>query len=68
MQHLKIAYNDSYRMLHGLPRNTSARELQIEDDIVTFDALLRKSMFRIIDGCQKSDNLLIRYTVKSDYF
>ena len=43
MRHLKVAYNDSYRILHGLPRNTSARELQIQDDIVTFDALLPKS-------------------------
>ena len=42
MQHLKVAYNDSYRILHGLPRDTDAREL---DDIVTFDAMLRKSMF-----------------------
>ena len=57
MQHLKVAYNDSNRMLHGLPRNTSARELQIQDDVVTFDALLRKSIFCFIDRCRKSDNL-----------
>ena len=42
-----------------------ARELQIQDDIVTFDALLRKSTFRFIDPCRKSDNSLTRYTVKS---
>ena len=40
-QHLKVAYNDSYRILHGLPRHSSARKLQIQDDIVIFDALLR---------------------------
>ena len=65
---LKVAYNDFYRILHGLPRNTSARELQTQDNNVTFDALLRKSIFRFIDRCRKSDNLLIRYTVNSDYF
>ena len=48
--------------------NTSARELQIQDDIVTFDAFLRKSIFCFIDRYRKSDNLLIRYTVNSDYF
>ena len=68
MQHLKVAYNDSYRMLHGLPRNTSARELQIQDDIVTFDALLCKSIFHFIDRFRKSNNLLIRYMVNCDYF
>ena len=29
------------RLLHGLPRNSSARKLQSQDDIVIFDALLR---------------------------
>ena len=41
MQHLKVAYNDSYYILHGLPRNTRARKLQIQDGIVIFDTLLR---------------------------
>ena len=69
-QHLKIAYNDNYRIptVHGLPCNTSARELQMQDDIVTFDILLRKSMFCFIDWCRKSNNSLIRYMINSDYF
>ena len=50
MQHLKVAYNDSYRVLHGLPRNTGARKLQIQDGIVIFDALLHKSMFGFLLG------------------
>ena len=29
-------------ILHGLPCNTSAKEFQIQDDIVTLDALLHK--------------------------
>ena len=37
LQHLKVAYNDSYR-IHGLPCNTGAGELQIQDDNVTFNA------------------------------
>ena len=38
--------------------------------IVSFEALLCKSMFRFIDRCRKSDNLLIWYTVtrNSNYF
>ena len=61
MQHFKVAYNDFYHILLGLPRNTSARELQIQDDIVTYDAFLYKSIFSLIDRCQKSNNSLIRY-------
>ena len=48
-----------------LPHNISARELQIQDDIVTFHALLCKSIFRFIDRCRKSNNLL---TVNREYF
>ena len=68
MQHLQVAYNDSYRILHGLPHSTGARELQIYNGIVTVDAMFRKSMFRFINRCRKSDSLLRRYTVNSDYF
>ena len=68
MQHFKIAYNDFYRILLGLPRNTSARELQLQDYFVTFDALLHKSIFHFVNRCQKSNNLSMRYMLNSDYF
>ena len=41
---IRVAYNDCYRILHNLPRYTSAREFQIINDIPTFEALLRKTL------------------------
>ena len=60
MQHLQVAYNDSYRILHGLPRNTSAMRTSNSNDIATFDALLRKPMIRFIGRSRKSDDSSIR--------
>ena len=36
---LKVAYNDAYRILHGMPRYHSARESQIYYNIDSFYAL-----------------------------
>lgn len=68
MKHLNVAYNDSYRLLHGMPRNTSAREMQVNHNIVTFDALIRKSLYKFLCRCKLSENKYIRYTVYCDYF
>ena len=36
---------NSYTVLHGIPRSTSARELQIHTDIACFYALHPKSIY-----------------------
>ena len=46
---IRVANNDCYRMLHNLPRYTSARELQFINHIPTFKALLRKTLYNFIN-------------------
>ena len=41
IRRLRVAYNDAFRMIHGLPRHTSASVQQILFNVYTFDALVR---------------------------
>jgi len=40
---LRVAYNDAYKILHGLPRYFSASDIQVQYGIDTLFALLRKN-------------------------
>ena len=42
LKRIRVAYNNSFRFLYGLPRYISAREQQVLNNITTFDAILRK--------------------------
>ena len=53
---IRVACNDCYRMLHNLPRYTSAREFQVINHIPTFEALSRKTLYNFINRCL---NLLV---------
>ena len=68
LNHLRVAYNDSFRLIHGLKRNVSARELQVKANIPTFDALQRKLIYRFMDQCCLSSNVYVNYTVYSNFF
>ena len=59
LNRLQIAYNDSYRILHNIPRYTSARLEQINANVTTFEALLRKCVFSFVTCCMQSKNILI---------
>ena len=63
---IRVAYNNAYRILHGLSKRTNARENQIFYNIITFDALIRKALFRFIQRCYKSSNCLIKAVMQSD--
>ena len=65
---LRVAYNDSYRILHNLPRWTSTRLSQIECHINTFDAISRKTTFSFIQRCKSSSNNLINSLMTSGCF
>ena len=45
LKRVRITYNNTYRILHGIPRWVSVREAQVVDHICTFDALLRKNAY-----------------------
>ena len=49
---LRVSYNDSYRSIHGIPRNCSVRQYQVEANVNTFDALVLKLLFRFMNRCQ----------------
>ena len=65
IRRLRVAYNDAFRMIHGLPRHTSASVQQILFNVYTFDALIRKSLFSFVKRCCASPNLWINALMSS---
>ena len=63
---LRVAYNDSYRILHHIPRCVSARNHQVQSNIDTFDALIRKYIFSFTNRCINSQNIFIMSLMSSD--
>ena len=59
IRRLRVAYNDAFRMIHGLPRHTSASVQQIFFNVHIFDALIRKSLFSFVKRCRASTNFWI---------
>ena len=45
LNRVRIAYNNSFRILHNIPRQESARTRQIQSNIKTFDALIRNYLY-----------------------
>ena len=60
---LRVAYNDSYRILHHIPRCVSARNHQVQLNIDTLDALIRKYIFSFTNRCINSQNIFIMHDV-----
>ena len=65
---LSVAYNDSYRILHGIPRWISARKSQVHHNVLTLDALVRKNMWGFIERCAASSNAYIYSLMRSDVY
>ena len=57
---LKVAYNDSLRILLRKPRWTSASELFCQSRISSFEALLRNLMYKFICRLNHSQNTIIK--------
>ena len=68
IKRIRVAYNNSFRILHGIPRYISAREKQVCNDITTFDALIRKSVYSFINRCLCSTNSLTKSLMASDCY
>ena len=66
IRRLRVAYNDAFRMIHGLPRHTSASVQQIFFNVHIFDALIRKSLFSFVKRCRASTNFWINALMNSD--
>ena len=63
---LHVAYNDSYRILHNIPRYVSASNHQVQSNIETLEALIRKHIFSFINCCMNSQNIFIMSFMLSD--
>ena len=64
----RVAYYDAFRMIHGLPRHTSACVQQILFYVLTFDAVIRKCLFNFVKRCRASTNLWIKALMNFDVF
>ena len=63
---LRVAYNDSCRILHQIPRCVSAHNHQVQSNIDTLDALIRKHIFSFMKRCMNSQNIFIMALMSSD--
>ena len=51
---VRIAYNNSFRILHNIPRQESARTRQIQSNIKIFDAPIRNYLYSFLKRCNNS--------------
>ena len=63
---LRVAYYDSYRILHHIPQCVSACNHQMQLNIATLYALIRKHIFSFINCCMNSQNIFITSLMSSD--
>ena len=66
MQRLRVAYNFGCRALYNLPWRASVSSHQVQCNIPTFEALLRKYKYLFLERCRKSNNLWLRALMQSD--
>ena len=61
-----MAYNFGCRALYNLPWRASVSSHQVQCNIPTFEALLRKYTYLIFERCRKSNNIWLRSLMQSD--
>ena len=66
MQRLQVAYNFGCRALYNLPWRASVSCHQVQCNIPTFEALLRKYKYLFLERCRKSNNVWLRALMQSD--
>ena len=62
---LRVAYNNIYRKILGLCRRSSASEMFVTNNILNFEALMRKSIFAFTSRLSISNNVIICTIQKS---
>jgi len=66
LQRLRVAYNFGCRALCNLPWGASVSNHQVQCNIPTFEALLRKYTYLFLERCRKSNNVWLRALMQSD--
>ena len=54
-----MSYNVSYRSIHDIPYYCSVCQYQVEANVDTFDALVRKLLFHFMNRCHRSTNVFV---------
>jgi len=60
MQRIRVTYNFACSALYNLPWRASVSSHQVQCNIATFAALLRKNIHLLLERCRKSNNLCLR--------
>jgi len=63
---LRVAYHFGCRALYNLPWRASVSSHQVQCNIPTFEALLRKNTYLFLETCIKSNNIWLRALMQSD--
>ena len=66
MQKLHVVYNFWCRALCNLPWRACVSSLQVQYNIPTFEALLRKYTYLFLERCRKSNSIWLRVLMQSD--
>jgi len=66
MQRLRVACNFGCRALYNLPWRASVSSHQVQCNIPSFEALLRKYKYLFLARCKKSNNVWLRALMQSD--
>ena len=66
---IRVAYNNADRrdrILRNISRSSSVRCHQVQDNIATFDAFIRKRQYSYLSRCNKTRNNYIESLTSSD--
>ena len=63
---IRVAYNNAFRLLHGILKYVSARLCQIYANIPNFDAYIRNCLYGFYRRIELSENLIIVAIANSD--
>jgi len=66
MKRLRVAYNFGCRALYNLSWKAIVSSHQVQCNIPTFEALLRKNTHLFLERCRKSNNIWLRTLMQSD--
>ena len=67
MQRLRVAYSFGCRALCNLLWWASVSSHQVQCNIPTFEVLLQKNVYLLLERCRKSDNVWLCTLMQSDY-
>ena len=65
IQRLRVAYNFWFRSLYKLPWRATVSSHQVQCNIPTFEALLKRNVYLFLEWCKKSNNVWLRPLLQS---